>query len=86
MKIGIVEVCESNHYTAVSALALTYLTNKDNEVVIFTTPKIEALFNDLKNRATVITISESQTIQQFLAYVRAYSSDRIDIYTLPHYF
>ena len=36
LKIGIVEICEANHYTAVEALAYTYATAKENKITVFT--------------------------------------------------
>jgi hypothetical protein len=86
MKVGIVEICEPNHYTAVSALAKTYLFNPSNEVVLFTTESIKPLFDDLAGSVTIITLCNSQEIEKFLREIASYGLDRIHINTISKYY
>ncbi len=86
MKVGIVEVCEPNHYTAVSALAQTYLVEPQNEVIIFTSDDIKLLFNDLIGKVTIIALDKSQSIEKFLCDIANYGLDRIHINTISKYY
>ncbi len=45
MKIGIIEICEGNHYTAVEALALTYAFSQSNQITVFITEEMAKLYH-----------------------------------------
>ena len=41
MLIGIIEVSEPNHYSAVNALLKTYASNSNNQIIVYTLPSIQ---------------------------------------------
>jgi len=84
MRVGIVEVCEPNHYTAVSALAKTYLTDPNNSVIIFTTESIKPLFADLA--IDIVTQKPDQDVAGYLSAIAGYPLDRIHINTISRYY
>ena len=86
MKVGIIEVCEPNHYTAVSALAQTYLVDPLNEVIIFTTGKIKSLLAELSGRVKFIIKPEEQSVAEFLSAMSHYPLDRIHINTISKFY
>ena len=86
MRVGIIEVCEPNHYTAVSALAQTYLVDPLNEVIIFTTGTIKPLLAELSGRVKFIIKPEEQSVGEFLAAGSKSSLDRIHINTISKYY
>ncbi|MEO6520874.1 MAG: glycosyltransferase [Mucilaginibacter sp.] len=84
MRIGIIEVCEPNHYTAVEALAKTYTTHPDNEVIIYTLKSIAPLFKDLTTQ--IVVKSENETLADFLAGLASFNLDRIHINTISKFY
>ena len=86
MRVGIIEVCEPNHYTAVSALAKTYLVDPLNEVIIFTNGTIKPLLAELSGRVKFIIKPEEQSVGEFLTAVSKSSLDRIHINTISKYY
>ena len=46
MKIAILEICASTHYTLTNALIKTYSTNPDNQIVVYTSAFIAKVIQD----------------------------------------
>ena len=86
MHIGIIEVCELNHYTAVLALAETYAVNQENEIYIFTIESISTSFNYTDNRIKLIIKRNDQSIADFLKEISSLCLDRVHINTISHYY
>lgn len=86
MRIGIIEICGPNHYTAVVALAETYAVDANNEIVIFTLPEIAPLFSFDKKNISLQIKQDSQTIAGFLAQSTKAGLDRILINTISGYY
>lgn len=86
MHIGIIEVCELNHYTAVLALAETYAVNQDNEIYIFTIESISSSFKYTDNRIKLVTKPNDQSIADFLKEISSLGLDRVHINTISHYY
>ncbi len=91
MRVGIVEVCEPNHYGAVNALLKTYASDKNNEVYVFT---VEAIANQLLHHkttpfpanGTVISMYRDESVASFLNRIQQYHLERIHINTLSRYY
>lgn len=86
MKIGIIEVCEPNHYTAVIALAETYATHPENDITIFTTPTIQHLLTYPSRNIRVVLKKDNQSMGAFLAASTHYTFDRLHINTISNYY
>lgn len=83
-KIGIVEICEPNHYSAVNGLMKTYASDPDNKVYVFTIPKIaKALVeNGLLPNIELIEKDEKTSAGEFLRGLENYSLDRLHVCTI----
>ena len=86
MKIGIIEVCERNHYTAALALAKTYAIDAKNEVVIFTLDSFLHLFWEQNPGISIITKKQTQSMSAFLHEIASLNFDRIHINTLSDFY
>lgn len=84
MRIGIIEVCEPNHYTAVEALAKTYTTHPGNQVTIYTLNSIALLFNTPE--AQIVTLSDDENIADLLSRIAASNADRLHINTISKFY
>ncbi|MFC5284577.1 hypothetical protein [Pedobacter alpinus] len=87
MKVAIVEICEPNHYTAVKALGLTYASDLQNEVSIYTLAHFKTL-DTLVNNANIQLIkkTEAQTILEFLEQINDAGFNTIHINTVSKYY
>jgi hypothetical protein len=84
MLIGIVEVSEPNHYSAVNGLLKTYTSDKSNEVIVYTLPSIERALqeNSLPGNCSSIVFHKDQSLKKFLKDIENISFDRLHICTL----
>jgi hypothetical protein len=84
MRIGIIEVSEPNHYSAVNGLIKTYLSDQNNQVIVYTLPSIEVALkeNGLPQNATIVTLSDRNLLAKLLASVEKIEFDRIHICTI----
>ncbi|MCU0354277.1 MAG: hypothetical protein MUD08_11155 [Cytophagales bacterium] len=84
MKIGIIEICEPNHYTAVEALAETYACDSSNEIFLFVTPLIADLLQSLnRHKAVRLVVQQAdEDTLSFLKRILAYPLDRLHINTV----
>jgi hypothetical protein len=67
-KIGIIEICEATHYSAVNGLMKAYAWDKNNEVYVFTIEKIAVALkeNGLPDNAKLVVYSEKDDLKTFL--------------------
>jgi hypothetical protein len=86
LKIGIIEICESNHYTAVEALALTYATSLENHITIFTLKEMAHHFQFQDSNISIITPKNNGDLIDFLNSINTADLDRIHINTISKYY
>ena len=86
MLIGIIEVSEPNHYSAVNGLLKTYASNPQNEIIVYTLPSIKKALEENglpKNSSLVIlNIDENQSLKNLLKDIEDTAFDRIHICTM----
>jgi len=87
MRVGIVEVCEPNHYSSVQALAQTYAYDRRNEVLIFTISKLARLLraHPLDPNTKIIEKGEGESVGAFFERINGSQLDRIHLNTLSAY-
>lgn len=86
MRIGIVEICEPNHYTAVEALALTYATSIENQVTIFITKEMVKNYQFQQENIFIVVKHNEQGILDFLEKINHQNLDRIHINTISKHY
>jgi hypothetical protein len=84
MLIGIIEVSEPNHYSAVNGLVKTYTSDKNNEVIVYTLPAIKIALeeNGLPDNASVTLFDKNDSLKDLLQDIEHISFDRIHICTI----
>jgi hypothetical protein len=84
MRIGIIEVSEPNHYSAVNGLIKTYATDRDHQITVYTLPSIQLALqeNGLPPNAQVITLEHRNSLDKLLQSIEAIEFDRIHICTV----
>ncbi|WP_019509286.1 hypothetical protein [Pleurocapsa sp. PCC 7319] len=84
MLIGIFEVSEPNHYSAVNGLIKTYASDPNNEIIVYTLPSIEKALNEngLPKNASLIVLEEGQSLKKLLNEAENVAFDRIHICTI----
>ncbi len=86
MLIGIIEVSEPNHYSAVNGLLKTYASNPQNEIIVYTLPSIKKALeeNGLPENSSlvVLNINENQSLKNLLKDIEDTAFDRIHICTI----
>jgi hypothetical protein len=84
MLIGIIEVSEPNHYSAVNGLVKTYASEPSNQIIVYTLPSIQRALeeNGLPANASVVVLEESQSLKNLLNYVENTAFDRLHICTI----
>ena len=85
MKIGIVEICEANHYTAVEALAYTYAVAKENKITVFILDKFKANYQFKHEQIEVISYAQAD-LSAFLNQINNCGLDKIHINTIDNHF
>ena len=86
MKIGIVEICEPNHYTAVEAIALTYATSLENQITIFITKEMVENYQFEQENIFIVVKQNGENIIEFLERINHQNLDRIHINTISKYY
>ena len=83
-KIGILEICEPNHYSAVNGLMKAYASDPNNQVYVFTIPKISKALteNGLLPNIEIVEWDEKGSTADFLKKVDTFSLDRIHVCTI----
>ena len=84
MLIGIFEVSEPNHYSAVNGLVKTYASDPRNEIIVYTLPSIEKALveNGLPKNSKLVVLEEDGSLQKLLNKAENIAFDRIHICTL----
>ena len=84
MLIGIFEVSEPNHYSAVNGLLKTYASNSDNEIIVYTLPSIKKalLENGLPENSKLVVLEANQSLKKLLDDAEKIAFDRIHICTI----
>ncbi len=86
MLIGIIEVSEPNHYSAVNGLLKTYASNPNNEIIVYTLPSIKKALeeNGLPENSSlvVLNVNENQSLKNLLKDIENTAFDRIHICTM----
>ncbi|MGL5078103.1 MAG: hypothetical protein ACRDBG_20060, partial [Waterburya sp.] len=84
MLIGIIEVSEPNHYSAVNGLVKTYASEESNKIIVYTLPSIQKALaeNGLPDNASVVVLEESQSLKNLLNEIENIAFDRIHICTI----
>ena len=84
MLIGIIEVSEPNHYSAVNGLLKTYASDRQNQVIVYTLPSIEKALveNGLPENSQVVVLEAGQSLKKLLDSVEQTAFDRIHICTI----
>ena len=68
MLIGIFEVSEPNHYSAVNGLVKTYASDRNNEIIVYTLPSIQKALqeNGLPENCRLEVLEENQSLKNLL--------------------
>lgn len=84
MLIGIFEVSEPNHYSAVNGLVKTYASNLNNEIIVYTLPAIQKALeeNGLPKNASLVVLEEDRLLKKLLNDAESIAFDRIHICTI----
>ncbi|MBK0382256.1 hypothetical protein I5M32_04720 [Pedobacter sp. SD-b] len=86
MKIGIIEICEPNHYTAVEALAITYAQNNLNQITVFTLSDLKISFPFPQENIKTELNKQNETVLAYLKRIAALDFDVIHINTISSYY
>ena len=84
MLIGIIEVSEPNHYSAVNGLLKTYASNPDNQIIVYTLPSIQKALeeNGLPKNSSFVVLDRDRSLKNLLDEVEKTKFERIHICTL----
>jgi hypothetical protein len=87
-KIGIIEVCEPNHYSAINGLMKTYAVEPTNQIYIFTMNKIAKALreNGLRDNIHLIEWDEKEPLADFLKRIEEYQFDRVHYSTILNFY
>ena len=88
MKIAILEICASTHYTLLNALIKTYCTDSHNTIVVYTLDNIAKSLKDggIPDRTKVVVLNPHDNIGQFLKNIENTPFDRLHICTIENYY
>lgn len=83
-KIGIIEISEPTHYSAVNGLMKSYAWDKSNTVYVFTIEKIAIALkeNGLPGNVKLIVYSEKDDLKLFFKNIETYDFDRFHLCTV----
>lgn len=84
MLIGIFEVSEPNHYSAVNGLLKTYASDPKNKIIVYSLPAIQKALeeNGLPENSSVVVLEPSSSLKELLNDVEKVKFDRIHICTI----
>jgi hypothetical protein len=84
MLIGIIEVSEPNHYSAVNGLVKTYTSDPNNKIIVYTLPSIQRALeeNGLPANASVVVLETKESLKGLLNDVENTTFDRLHICTI----
>ena len=84
MIIGIFEVSEPNHYSAVNGLVKTYASDPNNKIVVYTLPAIQKALqeNGLPPNSELVVLEKKKFLKKLLNKAEKIVFDRIHICTI----
>ena len=84
MLVGIIEVSEPNHYSAVNGLLKTYASDRSNKVIVYTLPSIQQalLENGLPENVSLVVLEPHQSLKKMLDDAEKIAFDRVHICTI----
>jgi hypothetical protein len=87
-KIGILEISEPTHYSAVNGLMKSYAWDKNNTVYVFTIEKIATALNEngLPDNARLIVYSEEDDLRVFFKKIETYEFERFHLCTVSKHY
>lgn len=87
-KIGILEICEQTHYSAVNGLMKSYSCDTNNTIYVFTIEKIANALeeNGLSKNIKLIVYYEKDDLKVFFKNIESYQFDRFHLCTISRYF
>ena len=88
MKIAILEICATTHYTLINALIKTYSTDPNNSIEVYT---IKAIAKSIRaggvpERTSLIVFDETKGVAQFLKNIENTAFDRLHICTIENHY
>jgi hypothetical protein len=88
MKIAILEICASTHYTLTNALIKTYSTNPDNHIVVYTNEFIAKVIRDggVSENTQFVVFDPTKSVSDFFNIIEETAFDRLHICTIASYF
>jgi hypothetical protein len=88
MKIAILEICASTHYTLTNALIKTYSTDPNNQIVVYTTAFIAKVIREggISAQTSLVVFDEKQDAFEFLNDLANTPFDRLHICTIENYY
>ncbi len=87
-KIGIIEISEPTHYSAVNGLMKSYAWDKSNTVYVFTIEKIAIALkeNGLPENVELIVYAEKDSLKRFFKNIESYHFDRFHLCTVASHY
>jgi hypothetical protein len=87
MKIAILEIYASTHYTLTNALIKTYSTNPDNHIVVYTNAFIAKVIRDggVSENTEFVIFDSTNSVSDFLTSIEDTAFDRLHICTVGGY-
>jgi hypothetical protein len=88
MKIAILEICASTHYTLTNALIKTYRTEPNNNIVVYTNAFIAKAIQEsgVHDATSFVIFDEKESVSQYLGEIEKTAFDRLHICTIANYF
>jgi hypothetical protein len=88
MKIAILEICASTHYTLTNALIKTYRTDPANSIVVYTNEFIAKAIQEsgVSDATTFVIFDEKLPVVPFLKLIEDTAFDRLHICTIAGYY
>jgi hypothetical protein len=87
MKIAILEIYASTHYTLTNALIKTYSTDPDNHIVVYTNAFIAKVIRDggVSQNTEFVIFDPTNSVSEFLTSIEDTAFDRLHICTVGGY-
>ena len=84
MKIAILEICASTHYTLTNALIKTYSTDPNNQIVVYTTEFIGKVIKEggISKQTSLVIFDTTKKVGDFLKDIENTPFDRLHICTV----
>jgi hypothetical protein len=88
MKIAILEICASTHYTLTNALIKTYRTDPANSIVVYTNEFIAKAIQEsgVHDATSFVIFDEKLPVAPFLKLIEDMAFDRLHICTIAGYY